>query len=670
MQNRTRKILIVNSYEPGQICGQPQTDGILGALAAKGFEEGKNLHIKQFFMDTRKTYTSDKQIEERGRLALEQIRAFKPDLVITLDDNAAKTVMMPLAGTSTPVVFSGINTQPEEYNRQQHFMTTRAKPGSNVTGVYEKLHIVKALDVMHTISGLHQAALIVDSSSTGDAVKIQIEKEMAETASPATMVFYQVATFEDFKQRIKAINDDPDIGAVYPVAFTLKSADNKTITANEIITWQLANLKKPDMAGNYFLCQLGMFGGAAVDFKAMGEQAGHKAAAILRGTPAGNIPIDDASEQALIFNLERAEQLGIIIPMDILSAADNLYDSIILKPAEEPVKLLIIQSYERGTGCGSTIETGLLEGLAEAGYRDGDRLDLSHYYMDTQNSHITEESIIHQAQLALAEIEKIKPGIVILMDDNAFEHVLPPLIGSKYPILFGGTNVPLEYYNRRHPFMITRQHPGKNVTGVTEEHELMQSLRLIKNLVPTAKTAVTIYSDSTPFVKRMAEANEAYIVKHKDTLPIRFIKPKKVTRLSDYQALIKKYNNDPSVDLIYTFAPVSLIKDNGTVNPVKETIAWMAQNQQKPDFTWMTNWVEFGNLASAGIDLKATGRNLAGKVIKVLSGIKPGDLPIDNPIKYSIVLNLERAKQLGLEIPIDILEAAETTYPGKAISPR
>ncbi|MFH2123354.1 MAG: ABC transporter substrate binding protein [Pseudomonadota bacterium] len=668
--DHARKILIVNSYEPGQVCGQPQTDGVLAALASAGFQEGKNLQVEQFFMDTRKTFTTDKQIAERGRLALERIREFRPELVVTLDDNAAGTVMLSLAGTSLPVVFSGINTLPEEYNRQKHFMADRAKPGSNVTGVYEKIHIVKALDVMRSISGLHKAALIVDASSTGNAVKIQVEKEMAEAASPVAMVTYQVATFDEFKQRILAINDDPEIGAVYPVAFSLTGVDKQTVTANTILTWQLANLQKPDMAGNYFLCQLGMFGGASVDFKTMGEEAGRKAAAILKGTPAGEIPIDDSSEQALVFNLERARQLGITIPMDILSAADSLYETIVLKPAEEPVKLLIIQSYEKGTGCGATIETGLLAGLAQAGYRDGEQLAISHYYMDTQNSHITREAIANQAQLALAEIERIKPRVIVLMDDNAFEYVLPPLINSQYPVLFAGTNVPLEYYNRTHPFMITRQHPGKNVTGVTEEHELLQSLRLIASLVPTAKTAVTIYSDTTPFVQRMAEANEAYLAAHQKELPIRFIQSEKVTRLSDYQALIKKYDDDPSVDIIYTFAPISLIKDAGTVSPVKETIAWMAENQKKPGFTWMTNWVELGYLASAGIDLKATGEKVADKMIKILSGTSPGALPIENPSKYSIALNLERAEKLGLEIPMDILEAAESVCPGKTTAPR
>lgn len=658
-----KKLLIVNSYEPGQVCGQPQEDGVLASLASHGFKEGGNLKIERFFMDTRKTFTSSQQIKERGEQALARIREFQPDLVITLDDNAIETVMLPLVGTSIPVVFSGMNQQPERYNQQKKFMESRMKPGANVTGVYEKLHIVKALDVMHSITGLRKAAVIVDDSSTGNAVVTQVKIETAATPSLVSLEYHQVSTFEDFQKKILAINEDPEIGAIYPVAFTLKGSNNQTVTANEIVSWQLANLKKPEMAGNYFLCQLGMFGGAAIDYLGMGEEAGRKAAAILQGAAPGDIPIDDTTGQALVFNLERAKQLGITIPMDILTAADILYDTILLTPIKEPQKLLIIQSYEKGTGCGATIESGLIEALSKTGYKDGERLDIHHFYMNTQNTHITRDAIIQQAQLALAEIDRLQPHLIILMDDNAFEHVLPPLIGGKYPVLFAGTNVPVEYYNSRHPFMDSRQHPGKNVTGITEEHEIIQNLKLIKSLAPTAKTAVILYSDATPFVRLMGEANEAYIEQHRDSLPIQFLPPEKVSRFSDYQKLVEKYNNDPTVDIVYTFAPVSLVKDDGSVSPVNETIAWMATHQNKPDFTWMTNWVPLGYLASAGIDVEATGENLAEKVIKVLNGASPGDLPIDNPSKYSIALNLDRAKQLGIEIPLEILEAAENVYP-------
>jgi putative tryptophan/tyrosine transport system substrate-binding protein len=670
---KPKKILIVSSYEPDQVTGKPQLDGIIHALDKEGFQDSRNLQVQHFFMDTLRTYTDREQIEERGRLALEKIQEFVPDLVITIDDNAARTVMLPLAGSAIPVVFTGMNQQPEYYNQTKKFMATREEPGGNVTGVYEKLHIAKALEVMHSIIGLHKVVFIYDSSPTGNAFRTQIDKEIAGISSTMSTEHCQVKTFEELKEKIKAINLDPDVGAIYPLLTTLKTANNTNVATREILTWVFANSTKPEMAGNNFYSQLGMFGGAVVNFDAMGKQAGRQAAAILKGKPAGSIPIADAGEQSIVFNLERARQLGITIPMDILSAADILYDIVELKPSElvNPglISLLIIQSYEKGVGCGATIEVGLLEGLAQAGYQNGKQLELHHFYMDGQETHITEEAILKQAQLALAEVDRLKPRIIVLLDDNAFGHVLPALTGSSTPVFFAGTNVPLEYYNRLHPFMESRQYPGKNVTGVTEEHALLQTLNLITTIIPKAKTAVTIYSDSTPFARRMAEANEAYIAKHRESFPLRFLPPAKVTKLSEYQALIKKYDNDPSVDIIYTFNTVSLVRDDGTISPIKETIKWMADNQKKPDFTWMNNWVEAGYLASAGIDIKETGQRLADKIVKVLAGSKPGDLPIENPGKYAITLNLDRAKKLNLEIPVDILEAADIIYAKKNIHP-
>jgi ABC-type uncharacterized transport system substrate-binding protein len=61
-----------------------------------------------------------------------------------------------------------------------------------------------------------------------------------------------------------------------------------------------------------------------VDFKAMGLQAGKMAAAIFNGTSPGDLPIADAERYALVFNVKRAQQLGVTIPLDIMSAADLL----------------------------------------------------------------------------------------------------------------------------------------------------------------------------------------------------------------------------------------------------------------------------------------------------------------------------------------------------------
>ena len=78
------------------------------------------------------------------------------------------------------------------------------------------------------------------------------------------------------------------------------------------------------MALKYYFSKIGLFGGAAVDFGAMGRLAGLKVASILDGTSAGALPIEDAQEYAIVFNLERARSLNIKIPDALLTAADHV----------------------------------------------------------------------------------------------------------------------------------------------------------------------------------------------------------------------------------------------------------------------------------------------------------------------------------------------------------
>lgn len=80
------------------------------------------------------------------------------------------------------------------------------------------------------------------------------------------------------------------------------------------------------MALNYFFSKIGLFGGAAVDFTAMGKLAGLKAGRILKNEPAGSLPIESAPDYAIVFNVARAKTLGINIPDALLTAADQVYN--------------------------------------------------------------------------------------------------------------------------------------------------------------------------------------------------------------------------------------------------------------------------------------------------------------------------------------------------------
>lgn len=322
-----KRVFIVHSYEAGDICGQPQHDGAVQALLEAGYRQGENLETGVYYMDTKRVNNTPELIDSEGKLALQAAEAFRPDVLVTLDDNAFRTVALPVAGRGLPTVFSGMNDQPENYNSMTPFMDDRKIPGGNITGVYEKLYIKEAIKVLSKIHPLRKVLFLVDLSPTGKAIKGQIDLELQPLDGlPAAVELKTVHSWEEFQETIAAINRDPGVSAFYLGTLLLQDGKGRTYTAPEIIGHIIDQAKKPAIGLNYAFIKLGLFGGATVDFHAMGHLAGRKVVQILEGATPGSLAIEDAPRVALVFNTRRLKTLGIELPEDILLAADEVFE--------------------------------------------------------------------------------------------------------------------------------------------------------------------------------------------------------------------------------------------------------------------------------------------------------------------------------------------------------
>ncbi len=324
-KNQTKQIFFLHSYVKGHAGGQPQADGVMAALKKAGFLENKNLRTDFYHMDALQTNTTPSLINKQAEIALLKIRKSNPDLLIVIDDDAFRTVALALVDSIIPIVFTGMNNRPENYHKTRRCIESRDNPGHNITGVYEHLHIADAFTVHHKIfNNVNKIRIFVDASPIGDAILEQIKLELSKQTVPCQWDIEVTETWEAYKTGLTKANKAPDIGAIYPAALLLEDKDGNRYTAPEIFHWTVNHSIKPEIAQNAAFTRMGLFGGAAVNTYAMGFQAGEMAARILTGTDPGTIPIENAEHYALVFNLERANQLSIKIPPHILADADEV----------------------------------------------------------------------------------------------------------------------------------------------------------------------------------------------------------------------------------------------------------------------------------------------------------------------------------------------------------
>lgn len=313
---REHRIFMVNSYHPEYFWSARQSQGIKDAL------EGFKIVSREYFMDT-KRHPGAEWLAQQKEICLDKIAAFKPDLIFTGDDNATRTIATHFLGHSIPVVFYGVNAEPEIYGLVAEGQ--RQAPGSNVTGVLERHYFVPAVRKLKTLcyvndKPISRLFLLSDDSYSSEKL-FEIFKKEDNEFQLETIFLPLLSSFKSYKEKVAELNQPGNAVFIYSLE-TLKDESGRLVDCREILSWTRAHLNIPSIAALRKYLQEGVMYGLFLSGYNQAFYAGLKARQIFLGAPPATIPIDSPSQGLSGFNKTTMQQLGFKIPLDLLLGAE------------------------------------------------------------------------------------------------------------------------------------------------------------------------------------------------------------------------------------------------------------------------------------------------------------------------------------------------------------
>ena len=325
------KVLVIHSYHEGWNWNNDIEAGIMEGLYQQGYESGTDYEMETFYMDTKVTYTTVEQIEERAELALDLINEFDPDIVFVNDDNALKYVAVEYAmahpESVLPFVFCGINVDPSVYEP----IESLEHPGGKITGTLERFPYSEAFALAKRLSpNAENIVLLADSGTSSTAVIDNFQETYLDVVnnSPLEVIGpIQLNTFKEWKAAVTEYQTKADfIGII--TYHQLRDGNGDVVPAQDVVNWTVNNSDLPEVGFLTFHAEDGFLSAAGVDGYKTGIYTGVIGGEILNGADPGEIPIVDPQAVEIAFNLCRADMLGITIPTAELAAADKIFHTI------------------------------------------------------------------------------------------------------------------------------------------------------------------------------------------------------------------------------------------------------------------------------------------------------------------------------------------------------
>jgi putative ABC transport system substrate-binding protein len=273
------------------------------------------------------------------------------------------------------------------------------------------------------------------------------------------------------------------------------------------------------------------------------------------------------------------------------------------------------------------------DGLRELGYREG-------------------ENVIVEQRHAAQQLDKL-PGLaadlVRLQVDVVVANGTPAILAAKN----AKSGLPIVITVNADPvgagLVMSLARPGGNITGNTDGHADLgpKRMELLKTAVPSASRVAVLWNPATPQAARQLENIQAAAPGLGVTLL-----PFEVGGPGDIDRVFARIGRGRAGALF-------VIPDQSWSQGQERRIGELAMKSRLPGSGTTRQFALSGILMSYGASFHDLWRRAATYVDKILKGAKPADLPVEQPTKFELVINLKTAKALGLTVPPSLLLRAD-----------
>ena len=272
------------------------------------------------------------------------------------------------------------------------------------------------------------------------------------------------------------------------------------------------------------------------------------------------------------------------------------------------------------------------QGLRDLGYIEGQNITIEYRYA---------EGKLERVPALAAELVRLKVDVIVTAGPASTPRAKEATV--TIPIVMAFDNDPVG-----NGFVASLARPGGNITGLSSLAPEISGkrLELLKEIIPQLSRVAILGSSTMPgnslALKETELAAGAFKIQ---------VQYQDVRGLGDIEAAFRAASQWRAEAVLVLGGPI--------LNSDRTQVVDLAVKNRLPATYNVADFVEAGGLMSYGVSFVDLYRRAATYVDKILKSAKPADLPVEQPTKFELVINLKAAKQIGLTIPPNVLVRAD-----------